>query len=102
MPAQLFTLYRCAQGGTPFEIRQAIASRLNNRPRFARKGYHRTVGSLPGIDIQELYAINRANFVRDLPDNIIIDPLAEIGHTFDHSHALMVIRAMMAFQPVSK
>jgi len=48
--------------------------------RTADKGNHRTIGGFTGVDIQQFHAIYFTDFIRDLPDHILVTPLTEVGY----------------------
>jgi hypothetical protein len=59
----------------------------------ANKSHYRSVGTLSGICIQQLYSLYLFNFSSDFADQLHIVSLAEIGNTFnDLIHACGYLR----------
>ena len=58
--------------------------------RFTHKGYHRAVGSLTRVYIEQFHALNTFNLISDLLDNGHIASLTEVRHAFHdfflHTH----------------
>ena len=55
---------------------------LDDRLGLADESYDRTVGRLARVDVEQFDALDGFDRRRDLPDDVLVAALAEIGHAF--------------------